>query len=155
MPSGHLGDCHDEPVADRGRLEIEDHLRLAPRLPDHGEHVPRRAAGGVVVDGRHRSNLLQLSDRIVALAEHGIDLPLRMGDLEDSRLLSRRLPPYQILLCLARVPSRTRYTGPSRRTEGHDTVGLRYQSTGKTYRWPFLIGDRESELMPSAGITVD
>ena len=38
---------------------------------------------------------------------------------------------------------------------GHDTVNLRYQSTGQLFRWPFRVGDREIELVPPSGILVD
>jgi DNA-binding transcriptional LysR family regulator len=39
--------------------------------------------------------------------------------------------------------------------EEHETVSLRYQSTGHAFRWPFLIGGRDVEIVPSAGIVVD
>ncbi|ODN71996.1 LysR substrate binding domain protein [Methylobrevis pamukkalensis] len=39
--------------------------------------------------------------------------------------------------------------------EGHDTVTLRYQSTGQAMRWPFRIGDRVVERLPASGLTVD
>ncbi|MGZ9812679.1 LysR substrate-binding domain-containing protein, partial [Pseudoroseicyclus sp. H15] len=124
-------------------LPIGVHL-IAPALPEF-----RRRHPNVTVD-------LQLSDRIVDLVEHGIDIAVRIGDLEDSRLLSRRLPPYR-LSCFA-APDYLADRGTPAHPDDlkdHETVGLRYQSTGKTYRWPFRIGDRESELMLSAGITVD
>ena len=38
---------------------------------------------------------------------------------------------------------------------GHDTVNLRYQSTGQTLRWPFRIGDRVIEIVPPSSIVVD
>ena len=38
---------------------------------------------------------------------------------------------------------------------GHDTISLRYQSTGQAMRWPFRMGDRVIELAPPSGIVVD
>uniref|UniRef100_UPI003F25174C LysR substrate-binding domain-containing protein n=1 Tax=Rhizobium sp. F40D2 TaxID=3453141 RepID=UPI003F25174C len=32
---------------------------------------------------------------------------------------------------------------------------MRYQSTGQVFRWPFQIGAREVEIVPSSGIVVD
>jgi len=37
----------------------------------------------------------------------------------------------------------------------HETVNLRYQSTGQTLRWPFRIGDKEIEILPSSPVVVD
>jgi DNA-binding transcriptional LysR family regulator len=37
----------------------------------------------------------------------------------------------------------------------HETVNLRYKSTGQLFRWPFRIGEREVEIVPSSGIVVD
>ena len=37
----------------------------------------------------------------------------------------------------------------------HETVNLRYKSTGQLFRWPFRIGEREVEIVPPSGIVVD
>jgi len=39
--------------------------------------------------------------------------------------------------------------------EEHETVSLRYQSSGQLFRWPFHVGDREVEIVPTSGIIVD
>lgn len=39
--------------------------------------------------------------------------------------------------------------------EAHETVNLRYQNTGQVFRWPFRIGDREIEIVPSSGVIAD
>jgi DNA-binding transcriptional LysR family regulator len=124
-------------------LPIGVHL-IAPALPAFRRRHPR-----VTVD-------LQVNDRIVDLIEHGIDIAVRIGDLEDSRLLSRRLPPYR--LCCFASPDYLAQRGTPAHPDDlkdHDTVSLRYQSTGQAYRWPFRIGDREVEMVPYSGITVD
>lgn len=124
-------------------LPIGVHL-IAPALPAFRRRHPR-----VTVD-------LQVNDRIVDLVEHGIDIAVRIGDLEDSRLLSCRLTPYR--LCCFAAPGYVAERGTPAHPDDlkdHDTVSLRYQSTGQTYRWPFRMGDREVEVVPSSGITVD
>ena len=39
--------------------------------------------------------------------------------------------------------------------EGHDTVSLRFQSTGQLFRWPFRIEERTIEIVPQSSIIVD
>jgi len=88
--------------------------------------------------------------------EGGIDVAIRIGDLADSQLLSRRLAPYQ--LCCFASPDYLALCGtpdkPDQLTD-HDTVALRYQSSGQIMRWPFLIGGRLLEITPASGMTVD
>ncbi|WP_267414341.1 LysR family transcriptional regulator [Sphingomonas sp. GC_Shp_4] len=124
-------------------LPVGVHL-IAPALPAFRQRYP-----GVTVD-------LQVNDRIVDLVEHGIDVAVRIGELADSRLLSRRLAPYQ-LCCFASPDYLAARGAPAHPNDlkDHDTANLRYQSSGQTYRWPFRIGDREVELVPSSNILVD
>jgi DNA-binding transcriptional LysR family regulator len=65
------------------------------------------------------------------LIDEGIDIAVRIGDLPDSRLLSRKLAPYR-LSCLASPAYLAERGAPAHPhdLEGHDTVNLRYQSTG-------------------------
>lgn len=39
--------------------------------------------------------------------------------------------------------------------DGHEAVNLRYQGTGQLFRWPFRIGHRDIEVVPSSGVIVD
>lgn len=74
---------------------------------------------------------LRLTDRIVDLVEEGMDVAVRICDLPDLQLLSRRLGPYR-LCCFASpeyLASRGTPEHPDQLT-GHDTVAHRYQSSG-------------------------
>jgi DNA-binding transcriptional LysR family regulator len=124
-------------------LPIGLHL-IAPALPHFRQRYPE-----VGID-------LRLSDQIVDLIEGGFDLAIRIGDLADSRLLSRRLAPHR-LCCYASPDYLARHDPPTHpdQLHEHETVGLRYQSSGQIFRWPFRIGDREVEIVPSSGIIVD
>ncbi|WP_407813274.1 LysR substrate-binding domain-containing protein, partial [Staphylococcus aureus] len=85
--------------------------------------------------------------------EEGIDLAVRIGNLPDSRLLSRRLSPHR--LCCYASPDYLAAKGIPRHPDdlrAHDTVNLRYQSTGQLFRWPFRLGDRDMEIVPSSAI---
>jgi DNA-binding transcriptional LysR family regulator len=124
-------------------LPIGVHL-IAPALPAFRKRYPE-----VMID-------LRVNDRITDLVQQGIDVAVRIGDLADSRLLSRRLGPYR--LCAFAAPRYLAEHGTPMHPndlEGHDTVNLRYQSTGQSYRWPFRIGSREIEIVPTSAIVVD
>ena len=99
---------------------------------------------------------LRLSDHFVDIIDEGIDVAVRIGDLPDSRLLSRSLAPHQ-LCCYASPAYLERRGVPDHPDElaGHETVALRYQSSGQISRWPFRLGERSIEIVPTAGIIVD
>jgi DNA-binding transcriptional LysR family regulator len=144
-----------EQVAKAARSEPSGTLRIAASLPI-GLHVIapllprfRERHPKVTID-------LRVSDQIVDLVAAGIDLAIRIGDLADSRLLSRRLAPHR-LCCYASpdyLAARGTPTHPDE-LERHETINLRYQSNGQAFRWPFRVGAREIEWVPSAGIVVD
>jgi DNA-binding transcriptional LysR family regulator len=151
-----LRDAEDiEQVAKRARGEPAGTLRIAaslaiglhviaPALPQFRKLHPK-----VTID-------LRLSDHLVDLVGEGIDLAIRIADLADSRLLSRRLSLHR--LCCYASPEYLAARGNPKHPdelEAHDTVNLRYQSTGQTFRWPFRIGDRDIEIVPSSSIIVD
>ncbi|WP_207460425.1 LysR family transcriptional regulator [Azospirillum sp. SYSU D00513] len=124
-------------------LPIGVHL-LAPMLPRFRERYPKLA-----VD-------LRLSDRFVDLIEEGVDVAIRVGDLADSRLISRQLAPQR--LCAFASPAYLARRGTPRHPEdlvGHDCVNFRYQSSGQSLRWPFRVGERVLEIVPDAGIVLD
>jgi DNA-binding transcriptional LysR family regulator len=86
---------------------------------------------------------LDFNDRIVDLIDAGIDVAIRSGDLADSRMVTRALCPYQLLLCAAPaylerhgVPIRPRDL------DRHLGIRFRYPNSGKLQDWP-LLGDDE------------
>jgi len=124
-------------------LPIGLHL-IAPSLPSFRARHPK-----VTVD-------LRLDDQFVDIVGQGIDIAVRLGELTDSRLRSRRLA--SLRLCAFAAPSYLAVRGaPTHPDEvaAHETVNLRFQSTGALFRWPFRIGDREIEIVPSSGVIVD
>ncbi|GMB63005.1 LysR family transcriptional regulator [Pectobacterium parmentieri] len=144
-----------EQIAKRTHAEPTGTLRIAASLPT-GVHMiapvlPQFCAlhPKVTID-------LRLSDRVVSIVDENIDIAIRIGDLADSNLLSRRLPPYQIG-CYA-SPEYLASCAPLEHPNdliGHKTVNLRYQNTGQLFRWPFRFGEREIEIVPSSAVTVD
>ena len=84
-----------EQAAMTARSEPSGTLRIAAPLPI-GVHVIapalpafRKLYPKVTID-------LRLNDQIVDIVEQGIDIAVRIGDLADSRLLSRRLAPHRL-----------------------------------------------------------
>lgn len=124
-------------------LPVGVHL-LAPLLPLFRQRQPE-----VKID-------LRLGDERVNVIEEGVDIALRIGELADSSLLSRRLSPYQ-LCCYASPDYLKRCGEPQHPDEllNHQTVNLIYKSTGQLFRWPFTIGAREVEIQPSSAIVTD
>lgn len=151
-----LRDAEDiEQAAMAARSEPAGTLRIAASLPI-GLHViapllPRFCAAHpkVTVD-------LRLSDQRVDLIKEGIDLAVRIGDLPDSRLLSQKLLPHR-LGCYASPGYLAAQGAPNHPDDlqAHQTVNLRYQSSGQLFRWPFQLGEREIEIVPSSAIIVD
>lgn len=144
-----------EQVAMAARSEPAGSLRIAAPLPI-GLHVIapalpafRRLHPKVAID-------LRLGDRFVDIIEERIHVAVRIGDLADSSLLSRSLAPHR-LCCYAAPAYLERHGTPMHpdELEGHETVNLRYQNNGKTFRWPFQIGGRVIETAPSSGIVLD
>ncbi|MBI1692067.1 LysR family transcriptional regulator [Methylorubrum sp. DB1722] len=117
---------------------------LAPALPRFRERHPKLS-----VD-------LRLGDRFADLIEEGIDVAIRVGDLADSRLVSRRLAPHR--LCAFAAPAYLARRGIPKHPDElvhHDCINFRFQSTGQALRWPFRVGSRTVELVPDAGIVTD
>ncbi|SCW91690.1 LysR family transcriptional regulator [Ancylobacter rudongensis] len=144
-----------EQMAMAARAEPSGTLRIAAPLPI-GLHVIapalpafRALCPRVQVD-------LRLSDQIVDIAGEGFDVAVRIGNLADSSLLSRPLAPHR-LCCFASPAYLDAHGTPEHpdELERHDTVSMRYQSTGEAFRWPFQMGDRVIEIVPSSRIVVD
>jgi DNA-binding transcriptional LysR family regulator len=124
-------------------LPIGIHL-IAPMLPAFRLRYPK-----VTVD-------LRLGDQLVDIVEHGIDIAVRIGNLADSRLLSRRLA--SLRFCAFASPAYLAARGTPAHPDAlaeHETVNLRYQNTGQMFRWPFKIGKRRVEVVPVSGVVAD
>ena len=144
-----------EQMALSARLEPSGSLRIAAPLPI-GIHIIaptlptfRRLYPKVSVD-------LRLNDQVVDFVDDEIDVAVRIGELANSGLLSRKLAPYR--LCCFASPDYLAARGTPLHPddlEGHETVSHRYQNTGQVMRWHFKIGKREVEILPSSGTLVD
>jgi DNA-binding transcriptional LysR family regulator len=144
-----------EQMAKSARSEPAGTLRIATSLPI-GVHIIAPAIASF--RQRHPKVMidLRISDQISDLVEERIDIAVRIGELADSSLIARRLSPYR-LGCYASPAYLATHGIPQHPDEldSHETVNLRYQSSGQVFRWPFRIGEKEVEIVPSSAVIVD
>ena len=115
----------------RGKLTISTLLDFGQRflvqaLPDFLAQYPE-----IQVD-------LRLSDRLVDLVAEGIDVAIRLGDLEDSSLIRRHLGQAPFVLCAS--PDYLKARGMP--TTPEDLIHhncMRYVFDGRPLAWEFLI----------------
>lgn len=90
---------------------------------------------------------LDFTDRIVELIDEGVDVAIRSGQLPDSRIMVRVLPPFQLLLCAspAYLARQGTPTCP-RDLSGHVGIGFRYPNSGKLQDWPLILPPGEPEV---------
>ena len=113
----------------RGRLRVSapivSYHFLLPLVPEFHARHPQ-----VELD-------IDFNDRIVDLIDEGIDVAIRSGSLPDSRLVSRPLQSFRLLLCAA--PAYLARHGTPRTVHDlpqHEGVRFRYPNSGKLQEWP-------------------
>ncbi|WP_346831505.1 LysR family transcriptional regulator [Pseudomonas abietaniphila] len=117
---------------------------LAPALPRFRERYPK-----VNVD-------LRLGDQYSDIIDQGIDVVIRVGDLVDSRLISRHLGPNRTgAFASPHYLSRKGTPQHPHELSDHECVNFRYQSSGQALRWAYMEGERSIELIPEPTITID
>ena len=79
---------------------------------------------------------LELTDRVTNLVEEGFDLAIRIGQLNDSGLITRQLASTRLVLCASPRYLETR-GAPSHPRElvGHETFSYSLLSTGDTWKF--------------------
>jgi DNA-binding transcriptional LysR family regulator len=109
-------------------------LHLMPALPAFLAQYP-----GIRLD-------LRLSDRVIDLATHGIDVTIRIGPLRDSALVARTLAPSRLWLCAS--PAYLAQFGTPRRPE--DLMQHQCLVLEGTNPWRFMVG-KEIQSVRVAG----
>ena len=77
---------------------------------------------------------LDLNDRNLNLVEEGFDMAVRIGELEDSTLVARRLGTVRSVTCASR-DYLERYGTPAHPDELHRHVGLQYSNVSYRQQW--------------------
>lgn len=122
----------DASAALRGRLRVAAPLsfglqHLSPALSEF-----LHSHTGIELD-------LDLNDREVNLVEEGFDMAVRIGELQDSTLLARRLGTARFVTC-ASPEYLARYGTPRHPAELEHHLGLHYGNTTLKQAWQFHAG---------------
>ncbi|MBK5957364.1 LysR family transcriptional regulator [Rhodoplanes elegans] len=120
-----------ETVEVRGTLRLNAPFsfgirEIAPLLPEFSRRHP-----DLVVD-------LGLNDRVVDLIEEGWDMVVRIGRMQSSTLVARKLAPSRLMVCAA--PSYLERRGTPRTIAdlaGYDCLGYTLSQTVGAGRWAF------------------
>ncbi|MDB5816586.1 MAG: LysR family transcriptional regulator [Rhizobacter sp.] len=112
----------------RGRLKVG--LPLAGGLPLPVISAFMEAHPDIELD-------LDFSDRVADVIDEGLDVVIRGGELEDSRLMSKRLGSFRILL-VASPAYLARHGKPAKPADlvDHACLHYRYPTTGRLEAWP-------------------
>ncbi|MBM9401058.1 LysR family transcriptional regulator [Gluconacetobacter azotocaptans] len=119
----------------RGMLRVDVHGTLArhfvlPRLPDFLATYPEIEL--TISEG----------DWLVDLIHEGIDCVLRVGDLQDSDMVARRVTMLEEVTCAApSYVARFGMPGDVAALDGHRMVGFRSSATGGLLPLEFRVGD--------------
>jgi molybdate transport repressor ModE-like protein len=108
-------------------------MRLSPMLP------------GFLAEQTQVSIDLVLTDRPIRLAEEGIDVALRIGSLEDSGLIARKLDDIQLVVCAA--PDYLRRRGEPATPDDlieHDCLG--FSDVPGVAEWGFQDGKKRKAV---------
>jgi len=118
-------------IKPRGKLRVAMNVSvgragLIPNLADFEERYPEIRLE------------LSMSERNIGLIEEGIDCAIRMGELEDSNLVARKLGSFSNVLCaspgyLARHGTPTCLDDLKR----HKCINYVYPTSGRAYQWQF------------------
>jgi DNA-binding transcriptional LysR family regulator len=100
------------------------------------------------------SGELQLSDRIVNLVEEGIDLALRIGHLDDSTLIARRIGATRRVV-VASPAYLAKHGAPQSPADlrAHDTIT--FGGLGDSVAWRFVIGGVEQRVTVASRYTTN
>jgi DNA-binding transcriptional LysR family regulator len=99
---------------------------------------------------------LRLQDAYADLVRDGLDLAIRVGALQDSRLVARRIDWQQLIVVAS--PSYLCSRGTPLRVEElshHDTIVFRMPTSGRTRPWQLREGRRTLELHPPHRVQVN
>lgn len=133
----------------RGRLRIDMPCNigrniLIPRIGEFRERYPEIELA------------LGIGDRRVDLVGEGVDCVVRIGDLDDSSLIARRVGTFRRLIC-ASPDYFSRYGEPRDLTDLSHHKAVHYISwrTGRPYPWEFLVGGECREVKMEGDVSVN
>jgi len=125
-------------------MELRGSLKLAAPLSFGVLHL-----SAAIIDflGEHPAiDLdLDLNDRNVNLVEEGFDMAVRIGELQDSTLVARRIGTVRSVTC-ASPAYLDRHGEPSHPDELHQHIGLQYSNVSYRQQWRYETPDGKPVL---------
>lgn len=90
---------------------------------------------------------LDFTDRLVDVIEEGFDAVVRAGDVSDSRLMTRVLGPFRLVLVCSGT-YRDHHGAPQHPEDllGHACLHHRFATSGKLERWPLVVAGNLLDL---------
>jgi LysR family transcriptional regulator, regulator for bpeEF and oprC len=151
-------------ISDISEMDASFHAGSRKPSGDLRVHMPISLGRQLVIPALHdfRASYpdisfdIGLSDRPVDPVEEGIDCLLRIGLLEDSSLVARRVGMLKRITCGA--PVYLEQHGEPKSLEelsGHLAVNFRSAQTGKPVPWTFLAGGETVEVRMHGAVTVN
>ncbi|MGF1588305.1 MAG: LysR family transcriptional regulator [Pleurocapsa sp.] len=137
-------------VAPRGRLTVSvptafGRICLVPVLKAFTQAFPE-----IALD-------ISMDDRLVDLAEQGIDIAIRTGQLSDSaNLIIRQLVTYPLVVCGSPTYFE-QHEQPQHpeQLQQHTCLNFRNRSTGRFYPWSFTVDGKAERYAVSGSVVFD
>ena len=128
----------DTAAAARGTLRINAPMTFGTMHLSNAIAEYQRTQPEVTID-------LTLDDRVVDIVSEGYDVAIRIGHLQESSLVARRLAPVRLVICAS--PDYLAERGvPQTPHDLKDHECLRYTLSGDSTRWQFKDGDQPLEV---------
>ena len=133
----------------QGRLRVEmptglGHLYVTPALPGFASRYPKVRV------------VLTLSDRFVDLAEEDVDIIVRVGELQDSAMVARRLYDARFVACAApEYLARAGMPTSPEELARCNCLGYFSSSLGRSAPWQFERDGHSAVIEPAGNLHVD
>lgn len=133
----------------RGRLRVEmkasiGRLILVPALCDFHTRYPDIELA------------IGMSDRVVDMVREAVDCAIRVGELEDSSLVARRIGTFENITCAA--PSYLQEHGEPMtidELENHQAVHYFSGRTGRVIDWSFMVDGKQRDVQVKGMVSVN
>ena len=148
---GMIAEAEQQAIS--GAAEVRGVLRLAlpaamgrlcigPLLPEFLEAYPQVSIAA------------DYSERLVDIIEEGFDIAIRIGELEDNRLIAKKLCDHRRILC-ASPAYLARHGVPEhpRQLAGHNC--LRFSGLASFPQWRLYCGDQQQAVTPRGNLTAN
>jgi DNA-binding transcriptional LysR family regulator len=99
---------------------------------------------------------LDFTNRNVDLIEEGFDLAIRVGALDDSRLMARRCAAFRLILVASPgYVARRGHPNKASDLSNHDCLHFRFVRSGKVFKWPIAAVPEAPDIRPSTRLTAN